>query len=83
MSYDYLANSPEAKSLKNAEWHGFGHDDLNTNLSLVTSMIAASALVIFSVLYMMYRVYKIEKYFSPSWIKEFEDRSIVYIDDKG
>lgn len=70
-------------TLKNAEWHGSGHGNVDANFTIITCMVGATMLIVFSTLYMLYRVYRINKYFTPYWLKEHEDRSIMYIDHKG
>ena len=58
-------------TIKNHDWHGSGHQDAQATASTSAFIIFTGGLLIISVLYMMYRVYRMNRYFSNDWRKEF------------
>ena len=58
-------------TIKNHDWHGSGHQDAQATASTSAFIIFTGGLLIISVFYMMYRVYRMNRYFSNDWRKEF------------
>jgi len=62
-------------TIKNHDWHGSGHQDSEASASTSAFIVFSAALLVISVFYMMYRVYRRKSYFSNDWRKEFGSNS--------
>jgi len=65
----------EQGTIKNHDWHGSGHKDEEASGSTAALMFLSAVLLVGSILYMMYRVYRMKRNFSNDWIKEFGPQS--------
>ena len=78
-----VAHGLNDTSIKGEDWHGAGHENAEANAAIITSIITATILLVVSVFYLLYRVYKKDKRFTKDFRREYEDRRYSYMDDEG
>jgi hypothetical protein len=68
---------------KNSTWHGSGHGHEEVVPAILTTMIGGAVFIAICAVYIFYLVYCRKKLLAKPWIKQYQDRSQVYMDSNG